>query len=101
MNEQQIARAGQEVGKLDLADHILSWDKKQAREIVEVTPGTPARGPFDAVDTNRYRMVPNPVARRCPIDPSHGILQIGRNGDALLCCVARPTPCDYSEPVSR
>lgn len=98
MDEQSIERAGLEVAKLDLADHILAWDKKQAPHIVEVTPGAISS---DVFDTNQYRIVPNPEGRRCAIDPSHGMLQMHANGSQLLCCATRPTPCTYAEPVSR
>jgi hypothetical protein len=100
MDEQAIERAGRHVAHLDLADHILSWDKKQAREIVEVTPGDPA-DLVQGFDSQRYRLVPNPEARRCPVDPSHGMLQMHASGSQLMCCTTRPTPCDYAEPVSR
>lgn len=86
MDEQHLARVEQEVAHVHLADHLLSWDKKQAREVW---------------DEELHRMVPNVDGRRCQIDGKHGLLQIARNGDALICGVARPTPCDYAEPVSR
>lgn len=94
MNAQSIERAGREVGRLNLADHILSWDKKQARETIEVT-----RGLLPADD--RYRTIPNPTARVCQKDPSHGMLQMHGSGQQVMCCAMHPTPCDYAEPVSR
>jgi hypothetical protein len=97
MDDTKIARIGERVGKLDLADHILSWDKKQAREIVETTVGVPSL----VGDTNQYRTLPNPDARRCQLDPDHGILQMHASGSQLICCVTRPAPCTYAEPVSR
>jgi len=99
MDEQTIAKVQKEVGRLDLADHILAWDKKQAKETVEVTQGVPdlARGD----DGKRYRTIPNPDARRCQENPEHGTLQMHASGAQLMCCVTRPTPCEYAEPVSR
>lgn len=98
MNTEHIERVGREVAHLDLADHILSWDKKQATHVVEVTPGNAPYGPFD---TNQYRTVRNPDARVCQTDPAHGNLQMHASGSQLMCCATRPTPCEYAEPVSR
>jgi len=100
MDEQAIERAGRHVAHLDLADHILSWDKKQARDIVEVTPGNTADTIY-GFDSNQYRIVPNPDARRCPVHPAHGVLQMHASGTQLMCCTVRPMACDYAEPVSR
>lgn len=86
MDEQTIAQVSREVGRLDLADHVLSWDKKQAAEVW---------------DDAKHAMVPNPDARRCQADKRHGVLQMHGRGNALICCVTRPQPCEYSEPVSR
>lgn len=98
MDDHAIEQAGRTVAHRDLADHILSWDKQQAREIVDVTGDG---SPYDVIDTRQYRIVPNPEARRCQADPSHGILQMHASGNQLMCCVTRPTPCTYAEPVSR
>lgn len=99
MDEQAIERVAKHVAHLDLADHILNWDRKQARDTVEVTQGVPnvARGD----DGKRYRTIPNPDARRCQKNPEHGLLAMHGSGAQLMCCVTRPTPCDYAEPVSR
>lgn len=86
MDEKKLEEVAQEVGRLDLADHILAWDRKQGVE---------------AWDEEKHAMVPNPLARRCQADKKHGILQMHSNGVALICTVARPSPCTYSEPVSR
>jgi hypothetical protein len=99
MDDKSIERAGRKVAHLDLADHILSWDKKQARESIAVTQGVPDFSRDD--DGRRYKTIPNPTARACPIDPSHGMLQIHGSGAQLMCCTVRPTVCDYTEPVSR
>lgn len=95
MDASAIERVGLKVATLDLADHLLNWDKKQAKETVEVTLAADPRDP------TLYRTIPNPDARRCPVDPSHGILQIHASGAQLMCCTTRPTLCDYAEPVSR
>lgn len=71
----KLAAIAEKVGHVDLADHILAWDKKQTAA--------------------------NPDARYCQHDRSHGLLQMHGSGIKLMCCVTRPTPCDYSEPVSR
>lgn len=86
MDEQTIAAVEKHVGRVSLADHIISWDKKQAREVW---------------DPERRTMVPNPAARFCQTNLAHGILQMHASGDVLMCCATRPTPCDYAEPVSR
>lgn len=75
MDETKIERIGQEVGRLDLADHILAWDKKQGHNSAE--------------------------ARFCKTDRNHGRLQMSGSGVALVCCTMRPQPCGYQEPVSR
>lgn len=85
MDDQDITRVGQTVAKLDLADHLLSWDRKQGREVW---------------DPELHRLVPNVDGARCPVD-GHGLLQIHASGLSLICGVTRPTPCDYAEPVSR
>lgn len=99
MDDKSIERAGRQVAHLDLADHILSWDKKQATHVVDVTLGP--RGGEGLFDDNQYRIIPNPDARRCPHDPSHGALQMHASGSQLMCCSTRPSVCDYAEPVSR
>jgi hypothetical protein len=75
-DEKQLEHIAEKVGKLDLADHILAWDRKQHPD--------------------------NPDARRCQANKAHkGTLQMHGNGAALVCCESRPAPCSYSEPVSR
>jgi hypothetical protein len=86
MDAQTIANIEKHVGRLDLADHILAWDKKQAREVW---------------DKKKRVMIPNPTARHCQHNPEHGHLQMHASGAQLMCCVTRPVPCDYAEPVSR
>lgn len=72
-----IDRVAEEIGKVDLSDHILAWDKKQG--------GFP----------------PTPEQRICQLHPPHGRLQMHANGASLICAHARPVPCGYQEPVSR
>lgn len=94
MNDKQIDRVGEQVGRQNLADHILAWDRKQQptltmSEVDGVTGET------------RYLTVDNPDARRCGANKAHGLLQMHANGHSLVCPVSRPAPCPYSEPVSR
>jgi hypothetical protein len=86
MDEKKIARVGHQVAQLNLADHILSWDKKQAREVYSPV---------------LERVVPNVDGRRCQADETHGLLQMHASGLSLICGVCHPVPCDYAEPVSR
>lgn len=94
MDAATIEKVAEKVGKLDLADHILAWDRKQSAMI------TIAETNEETGETS-YRTVPNPDARRCQANKAHGLLAIHKAGNALMCCVARPHACDYSEPVSR
>lgn len=75
MDEATIEQVAEKVSRLDRGDHILAWDKKQHPS--------------------------EPEARRCQADKKHGLLAMHGSGDALICPVARPVPCSYSEPVSR
>lgn len=78
MNEAALEKVAKEVGRLDLSDHILAWDKKQG--------GFP----------------PRPEQRICGMNGQHGRLQMRRDGAALMCCWAKSgVGCEYSEPVSR
>jgi len=86
MDDQTLAKVEHDVARLNLADHIIAWDKKQIREVW---------------DPDLRRLVPNPTARLCQTDLAHGVLQMHANGAVLMCCATRPTPCDYAEPVSR
>lgn len=86
MDDATIEKVGEKVARVELGDHILSWDRKQAAEVW---------------NEEKHTMVPNTAARRCQADKKHGILQMHGQGNALVCCVARPQPCTYSEPVSR
>lgn len=86
MNDQAIDRIERDVSTRNLADHILAWDRKQAREVW---------------DAEQHKLVPNTGARLCQADIAHGALAMHASGHQLMCCVTRPTPCQYAEPVSR
>jgi hypothetical protein len=94
MDDQTIDRIEREVSHVTLADHLLAWDKKQATHVTEIVRG-------GGLTPDRHVLTVNPDARRCQKDPAHGLLQIHASGAQLMCCVTRPTVCDYAEPVSR
>lgn len=88
MDAATIEKVAEKVGKLDRADHILAWDKKQA--------GWPH-------DSERPRADGDPAIeppRLCKTNKDHGRLQMHGSGDMLICCAHRQG-CEYREPVSR
>lgn len=93
MEQAAIDQIGEKVGRLETADHILAWDRKQAPTL--------AIEEIDEAGEKHYRTVPNPDARRCQANKKHGLLAMHGNGASLVCCESRPSPCSYSEPVSR
>ena len=86
MDDPSLAKIEQDLSHQTLADHIIAWDKKQARE---------------TWDPDARRLVPNPTGARCPRDPEHGLLTMHGSGHQLICAATRPIVCDHAEPVSR
>lgn len=75
VDEKTAETIRERVGKMDLRDHILAWDRKQGLD--------------------------SPDARMCQWNPAHGRLQVHGSGHLILCGVQRPSACQYQEPISQ
>lgn len=89
MEAQAIEKVAKEVGRLDLSDHILSWDKRQG--------GFPHDSEMKDAEGKPLAEPP----RLCQHVKAHGRLQMRADGAALMCTATKPSHCTYVEPVSR